>query len=171
MLEIKEPLEKLEIREHGITWPGDSAVDLEASDLTAWAKSLGQEGLVLKAGAKASAIRVRPLSIRELNRALKENDAEQHAIAAKYGVLSVEGLELSRDVVDSLGGLSRGSVDLLMHQQLRGPVKWFRLLDEMLAARGRGPLDVTEKVRDTVVPTELGYALGVICLALSFRLG
>lgn len=171
MLEIKEPLDQLEVKEHGLIWPGDPAVDLEASDLDAWARSLGTDGLVLKAGAKASAIRVRPLSTRELNRALKEIDSEQHAIAAKYGVLSVEGLDLSRDLVDSLGGLSRRSIDLLMHKQLRGPVKWFRLLDVMLEARGRQPLEVSDKVRDAVVPTELGYVLGVIALTLSFRLG
>jgi len=168
-LPIKGSCKQLETTTHMVVWPGDDAVDLEASDLEAWVDSLGQQGLVIRAGAEPALIEVRPLTPREINRVQREVDQEQHSMAAKYGVIKVQGLHLSRDRLDNLGGLSQGSVDLLMHRKLRADIPWVRLLDVMLATDDRAPLDVSDELRAEMVSTELGYALGAIVEALSFR--
>lgn len=166
-LRVKKATTALEVTRHEVVWPGDSAVDLEASDLEQWAKSLGESGLVIKPGESPDKIIVRPLSTRELNRVIVIGDVEQYAQAARYGVVRIPGIRLLRSLSDGLGGMDEAVLDSLMVDELKASIPWLLLCDQVSLASTGEIVEGEERAR--LIRTELGYALGAIILALTFR--
>ncbi|MCP5014473.1 MAG: hypothetical protein GY938_04235, partial [Ketobacter sp.] len=57
-------------------WPGDSAVDLEQSDLVAWCRGSGSAGLVMAGTEKPDLIKWRALSDQALSHVMRSIMAE-----------------------------------------------------------------------------------------------
>lgn len=132
MLEIKEAPE-LEGKPGETYWPGDPAVDAEASDLVAWARSGGDVShLVLRDDMTPSLIRFRRLERRAANAVRAEfasANVNAFAEAFRHGLVEIEGVKVRRARVGGLYVLTDRSLDHLARAvaqlpstELGGPV-------------------------------------------------
>lgn len=147
-------------------WPGDTAVDLERSDVLEWARLGGSAGLVIKPGEKPTVIRWRSLSeqgLRHVLRALgSPNMCDE---AARWGITGIKGLELRWERPwGDIRGLSDESLRLL--GSIRCELPTYHL--DRLVSEATG-LEFDAPPADDLVPTSLSRAVGAHILARSFR--
>jgi len=147
-------------------WPGDTAVDLERSDLTEWANRGGSAGLVVKEGEKATVIRWRSLSeqgLRHVLRALGSPNVCDEA--TRWGLVGIKGLDLRWErPLGDIRGLNDESLRLL--GSIRCDLPTYHL--DRLVSESMG-LEFDEPPADDLVPTSLSRAVGAHILARSFR--
>jgi len=169
-LPIRELQRGLEAEVDDWVWPGDDAVDLEASDLEEWAREGGTAGLVLRPEGRATRITLGPLGDRAYSRvmeAMRDGDPTYLHEACRYGVRRVSGpvpMRLGRH--RGVPGLSDADLDAL--GECRFPVPWVPLHRAMMAAMGGEVdpgLDASQRA-ETALPTAYGMAV----LARTFRL-
>lgn len=171
MLKIKESPRQLEPTTLEIVWPGDDAVDLEASDLAAWARDGGQEGLVIKPGGKPAIIRARSLSPRGMSRAIRLLDEREPTFASeafRHGVISIDGVDLGWTRIGGERGLSDAALEYLGQEVM--PLPYLVLLTQLRVAMGQ---EVEQKKTDdfALSDTSLPDAIGLQVLSATFRRG
>lgn len=176
-MKIREYPEILESRKIEIFWPGDPACDLEASDLDAWAKSLGETGLVSRAGQELTPVRCRRLKPRELpvaERAFREEPRSGVALAASMGLLCIgdpkSAIRRAR-TVESFDVVPDDVLEpLLYHDDWNEDLPYFPFLQAVYVAMGI-PVELDEKSGSARWRTSLASVVGAVVLARSFRVG
>lgn len=149
-----------------VVWPGDSAVDLDQSDLLEWciglANGAGKAGLVF-GDEEPQVIKIKALGTRALSRVMQlasQNDPCSDDEAFRFGVVSVSDMNLSRD---RFGGV-RGLHDRMMDQfeSITMKLPYFAIIDT---------INGEEEVRDESFMVPMTKVLGAAVVALSFRSG
>jgi len=162
MLKIKGVPTQLQTHEIDAVWPGDDAVNIEASDLLAWAVHGGRRGLQFHSGKDPAVIRVRPLVDRETARItamFRRGDPNTAAEAFRYGAIEVPGVTLLRERTDGVVGLTDQTIDFLAEETVPLP----------FAAALHHAYGVEFKGKATNIATGLPWAIGVHILAATFR--
>ena len=151
-------------------WPGDDAVDLEASDLVQWCREGGKAGLVLKQDGRPDIIRWRPLDEFAFGRVsafLFEKSRNLPLVAFRHGVISIDGETLPKDRLDDAEGLHDEAMRSLSAHRMPLPLKV-----AMKAMRGAMGLEVKDEEGDEVVMmASLPQVVGCHILAATFRTG
>lgn len=149
-------------------WPGDSAVDLEQSDLVAWCRDGGKAGLTFKPNEKPDIIRWRPLDEFAFGRvaALMAEGSRNLPLAAfRHGVISVGGVRVIRTRIDDADGLHDDTMRDLGTLVLDLP--FHHALNSMRLAISGAEEDGA--VSDEVLPASLPQVVGCHILAATFR--
>lgn len=171
-LKIKRTPDHLE-PDHRIetVWPGDEAVDAAGSDLVTWCRSGstdGRTGLSIRPGSSPSIITWRPLGPRELmlvSEASGSGSATAYPFeAARYGIVSVSGVDLRRERRGGLLGLSDASLDALAQEVALVP--YLVAIEELHRAQGRPAATPAET---TLIWASIAEVVGVHILTASFR--
>jgi hypothetical protein len=165
MLKIKAA-PRLEPEALETAWIGDDAIDLSASDIDRWCETGDPSVLVARAGGEIARIRYRALTDREVAM-LPRSDGDDHGLhpqwfleAARYGIVSVDGISLRRRRSGGVVGLADASLDMLAAQYAPIP-----LVLALWAIHGDGPRpDSAERIS-----VSLAEWLGVRVLAETFR--
>jgi len=163
MLKIKGSPRQLESGEFEEVWPGDDAVDLEASNLLEWAIHGRKRGLQFHAKKEPAAIRCRPLVEREVSRIIdlyRAGDPNVTAEAFRYGCLHVPGVTLLRERDRGVVQLTDDTLDFLAGETVAMPY--------VPALRAAYNLE-QEKGEATDIDTALPWAIGAHILAATFR--
>jgi hypothetical protein len=119
-LKTKEPPPELESGPWEVIWPGDTAVDVDASNLSKWVKEGGKAGLVLNGDEKPDVIWVRRLSPSELQYVQARLAADPAAkfmtflLCFQIGVTKIEGLKFLREETSGIQMMARRTLDKLM---------------------------------------------------------
>lgn len=162
----KKDLPQLEPEIVEDVWPGDTAVDLDASDLLEWALKGGSAGLVMKPGEKPTPIRWRALSEQGTRHVLvalgSPNMCDE---AARWGVIGAKGLGLRWErPLGDIRGLNDESLRILGAIRMPLPSYVFdRIVGEALGCI------YDEPAKEDLVPTGLARAVGAHILARTFR--
>ena len=147
-------------------WPGDTAVDLEQSDLLEWARKGGSAGLVMKKGEKPTPIRWRALSEQGLRHVLvalgSPNMCDE---AARWGIVGAKGLGLRWErPLGDIRGLTDESLRLL--GSIKIPLPSY-IIDRVVGeAMG---MEYDAPPLEDLVPTGVARAVGAHILARTFR--
>ena len=144
-------------------WPGDDAVDADASNLEQWAIHGGKRGLQMVPKKEPAIIQCRPLVEREVSRLAemyRKGDPNVCAEAFRYGCMSVPGVTLLRERVDGVLGLTDDTIDDLAQETVTLPF--------IAALRHAYNLE-QEKDSATDIDTALPWAIGAHILAATFR--
>lgn len=171
-LPISELPRQLEAEVDDWVWPGDPAVDAEASDLDQWARHGGTTGLVIRQGETPTKIRIGPLGDRAHRRVLgimqRCGDATYVDEAFRYGCRGLRpaaGAQMTR--IDGIPALSDASLDAL--GACVAAIPWRLFHAEMLRSMGSEvPSEITKHASDREEMT-LPFALGMVVLARTFR--
>lgn len=152
-------------------WPGDEAVDLSSSDTVAWCRdgsSDGRAGLRFRSGVEPSVITWRPLGPREMmavSEAAGSGSRTSYPFeAARYGVLSVAGVQLRTERRSGLLGLTDDSLDLLAGEVALLP--YLHALASLRSAQGQPEQGA---VSDAAAWVSLAEVVGIHILTASFR--
>lgn len=180
-LETKDAPRQLERTYLDCVWPGDSAVDVQKSDIEQWCRTCGQDGLQLIADEVPDVIRISALSDQAYGRvedAMVKGFADGLYAAFRYGVVSIKSGEkqnkLGTKIRDNgLLGLADSAMRALGEMRMELPVEYADV--EMLRAqhgderaqeyqddRGDGMRELSD--------VSLVRMLGRHVLALTFRL-
>lgn len=146
-------------------WAGDPAV-AAVTDMAAYVATASAEALELRGGQKASTIKYRGLTDREIMRvhaAAADGGDAQFAEAARYGVVSIAGVHLGRQRFGGVLGLDDATLDALYADRFDLPVT--ALMN--VHARALGIPEAAEKA-DDVGPLSLALFLGVHVWRLTF---
>jgi len=168
-LPIRELPRQLEAEVDEWVWPGDDAVDLEASDLDQWVRHGGEAGLVIRQGASPTRIRIGPLSDRAYRRVLsvmQRSDPTYLDEAFRYGVRSIRGggARVGLVRIDGVPALDDAVLDAL--GGCEAVIPWVPLHRAMMASMDTTVDDLDDAQR---APTTLPVALGMVILARTFR--
>jgi len=151
-----------------VVWPGDSAVDLEKSDLFAWcvglAKGSGKCGLDL-GDEEPDVIELKKLGPRAMSRIMAlaaRDDPCTDDEAFRYGCVSITGRRLRFDSFGGVRGLHDSSMEAIERDIDPLELPYLAILDTM---------NGEEKVREETFRATLTKTLGAAVLALSFRTG
>ena len=151
-------------------WPGDSAVDIDQSDVHQWARHGGTAGLVLIPGEEPDLIVYRPLSDQGLSHvvtAMLAGSPNSYDEACRYGLVSIRGMRLRR-------GRPHGDIQGLEDETLAElgeivcDLPFFEMIDEVQKSQGGAPITSEEASQD-LIPTSLPKAIGALILAATFR--
>ena len=117
-------------------WLGDPAVDRAGSNVALWAETGSLDALVPKGGAAPSAIEYRALDELEL---MALPSVAEHAelglrffAAARYGLESIDGVELSRGTRKGLSLVSLGQAKQLQ-AQFRAEMPLWRTMNQWIS--------------------------------------
>lgn len=149
-------------------WPGDSAIDREASDLDGWCRTADASLLVVRPGETPSKVSFRGLTERELSQIpVFDLDGETFAArcyeACRYGLVSVQGEPLHRLRIKGIPGLDDATLDDLCRFTEVLP------FDQVMVAY-YGALGVTlPELKRQLIDTSLPIWVGAHVLAATFR--
>ena len=167
-----KPTPGLEVSTHETWWWGDDAIDHEASagQLSAWCETGDTSGLILRAGQRPSVVKLKTLTPPEVAQ-LPALDRVVPACyeAARFGLVSVEGLRLRRELRDGIPCLSVEALQSL--STYRAAIPAFRAHYAWMRAYG---VDITEQeMADADAPfaCDLAQWIGAQVLARTFRGG
>lgn len=170
-LPIAELPRQLEAEVDEWVWPGDDAVDAEASDLDQWVRHGGDAGLVIRAGASPTRIKLGPLSDRAFRRVLtamqRSPDSTYLDEAFRYGVRAIRGggARVSLVRIDGLPALDDATLDAL--GGCVAEIPWVPLHAALMAAMDAdAPAEADASIRSA---TALPVALGMVILSRTFR--
>jgi len=167
-LRIKRAARQLDPDEGETIWPGDSAVDLEASDLVTWCREGGKAGLVLKSDEAPDIIRWRPLdefAFGRVSELLGKGSRNLPLVAFRHGVLAVGSRGLARVRIDDADGLHDEAVRELSECRMELP--YLVALRQLREAMSGNAGD--EEASEDMMLTSLPQAIGVHILAATFR--
>jgi len=156
-------------------WWGDDAIDRDASEpmLADWCRTGDTGKLTMRPGVEPSPVKYRALTVRELSQ-IPTLDGSGGAMvsrcyeAARYGLVSIEGLKLQRARMHGVRGLSDAALDRLT--QYRATIPVMALHSEWLAAEGI-PLELTDKDKAATFAADVAQWVGGLILAATFRAG
>jgi hypothetical protein len=166
MLQKVKTLE-LEPVTHETIWIADSAVIADQSDILSWSETGDISALRLDPKEKPAKIRFRGLTPRELRRvqtASREAGDVFFFECARYGTLSVDGMNLTRNRIGGTLGLSDDALDSLV--SITAPLALLRALNKANAGLNI-PL-IEGKGLDTLAPCSLAEWLGIMVASLTF---
>lgn len=169
-LATKEEIRQLKAEPIDTVWPGDSAVDLEASDLMAWCKAGGMEGLVIKPGEEPTVFKLRALSDRAYRHVATMLGTAPELVADeafRFGLLGISDktLPIIPTTIVGMRAVSDATLDVLGEFSMD---LYEDLLDNQWVSATRDDAEDLEDAGD-VRPVSLPRALGVQILAATFR--
>ncbi len=170
-LPIKDLPAQLEALVDDWVWPGDEAVDLEASDLDQWVRHGGTAGLAMRPGQEAATIRIGPLSDRAFRRVMttmqRAADSTYLDEAFRFGCRRIRssGARIRLVQIDGIQGLDDATLDAL--GSCEAVIPWGHLHVEMLRAMSAD--DIPDPATLAPSPTTLPVALGMVVLTRTFR--
>jgi hypothetical protein len=168
-LKIKSTPKQLRTDVLEFVWPGDDAVDLDASDLVEWARSGGASGIVHKPGQEPDVIKCRPLCEQGVNHYIASsfkgspNATDVAFRFACHSIPSLDWIRFDRPFGD-IRGLDDDTMAVLGGEQMDLP--WYVLLDEVAKAQG---VKEKKEVSEEMMSLSLPKAIGALVLAHSFR--
>ena len=147
-------------------WPGDTAVDLEQSDVEEWARTGGSAGLVLRDEEKPTVIRWRALSEQGLRHVLRAMGSPNMCDeAARWGIIGAKGLKLRWErPLGDIRGLDDESLRTLGSIRMLLP----SYVIDRIVGEAMGVIYDEPPLTD-LVPTGLARAVGAHILARTFR--
>lgn len=163
MLDIKGDIKELADHKWEVIWPGDPAVDLDASDLFMWVDSGGERGVILKDGMTPTVFVLETLGDRavtaaELGMATLRGEYE----AFRYGCRKGPPMRYMRD--GGLTGLNDEILNALGTYKMDLP--WTRAMKKWQEERG---IIDTEDPSEDLTEVSLPRMLGAFILARTFR--
>ena len=115
---------QLEARLHRTIWPGDSAVDVEASGLVAWCQDGEEAGLELRPDVDPAHIVWRELDDLAMTRVSSVGEHGWHhipSVAFRHGVQSIGGHAVRRTRIGDAAGLSDDTMREMEAHAMRRP--------------------------------------------------
>jgi hypothetical protein len=152
---------------HETAWAGDPAV-ASVSDMARYVAEADADALELKPGKRASVIRFRGMTEREVYRVQRASREDgggdtQFVEACRYGLVSIEEVSLPRAKVGGLLGLTDAALDTLFTATADLPIT--ALMN--VHARAVGVAPVAEPPKD-LGPIGLALFIGVHVWRLTF---
>lgn len=153
-------------------WIGDENADLSASDINKWCATADPEFVKAVEGKKLAKIRYRALTEREegmLPRGTPDEPKVERMCceAARYGIVSIDGVALARSRIDRVLGLADSTLDELCEH--KEPMPLSLAFRSWSSALGTDESDEPTKDQLDHVSVSLPVWLGVHILAATFR--
>jgi hypothetical protein len=151
---------------HETRWPGDDAIDVEASDLEAWSRTGDIDALVVRQGMTPAKIRYRGLTELEMSQ-VPWGETGQSTMAfmqaCRYGLMSITEETLTRNARHGISGLSTNTLEDLINAVAEIPLG--PALKTLYEAVGISDDSLTNRTMEVSLP----MWLGVHILATTFR--